>query len=67
MVLNCFVLNTGTIFSVPFGEKVSIKEEEVLIKSLTTDLLKEYIWEQKNNILKDLTNDASKLDLCNLN
>jgi hypothetical protein len=50
MVLNCFVLNTGTIFSVPLGEKVSIKEEEVLIKSLTTDLLKEYIWEHRKII-----------------
>ncbi|CAG8628921.1 16400_t:CDS:2 [Funneliformis caledonium] len=63
MLLNCFVLGTGTGFSIPLSEKVSIKNDDYFIKSLTIDILKEYIWERKNNILKDLTNDASKLEL----
>ena len=67
MLLNCFVLGNGTTFSIPFSEKVYIKKEEYDIKSLTIDIFKEYIYERKNNILKDLTNDASKLDLWHVN
>ena len=37
--------------------------QQYLTKSLTFDILKKYIWERENNILKDLTNDASKLEL----
>ncbi|CAI2169618.1 7253_t:CDS:2 [Funneliformis geosporum] len=67
MSLNCFVLGTGTIFSIPLSEKIPINKVEVPIKSLTIDFLKEYIYERKNNILKDLTNDASKLELWHVN
>src|SRR4051812_34008591 len=67
MLLNCFVLGTETGFSIPLSEKVSIKNDDYSIKSLTIDILKEYIWERKNNILKDLTNDASKLELWHVN
>ena len=67
MLLNCFVLGTGTGFSIPLSEKVSIKNDDYSVKSLTIDILKEYIWERKNNILKDLTNDASKLELWHVN
>ncbi|CAG8480335.1 11359_t:CDS:2 [Funneliformis mosseae] len=62
-----FVLGTRTIFSVPFCEKISIKKSDISVKLLTIDLLKEYIWEWKNNILKDLTNNASKFDLWHVN
>ncbi|CAG8594823.1 3640_t:CDS:2 [Funneliformis caledonium] len=67
MALSCFVLGTRTIFSVPFCEKISIKKSDISVKLLTIDLLKEYIWEWKNNILKDLTNNASKFDLWHVN
>lgn len=63
MSLSCFVLGVGTIFSISLSEKIPIKQDEVPIKLLTINFLKEYIYERKNNILKDLTNDASKLDL----
>ncbi|CAB5368102.1 unnamed protein product [Rhizophagus irregularis] len=52
---------------IPFEEnssdKITIKNDEYITKSLTFDILKKYIWERENNILKYLTNDASKLDL----
>ena len=37
--------------------------QQYLTKTLTFDILKKYIWERENNILKDLTNDTSKLNL----
>ena len=67
MLLNCFVLGTGTGFSIPLSEKVSIKEDEYSIKSLTIDILKKYIWEREKDNLKDLTNNASKLELWHVN
>ncbi|GBB99880.1 hypothetical protein RclHR1_36690001 [Rhizophagus clarus] len=67
MLLSCFVLGTGTIFSIPLSEKVTIKKDEFSIKSLTIDILKKYIWERENDILKNLTNDASKLNLWHVN
>ena len=67
MLLNCFVLGTGTGFSIPLSEKVSIKEDEYSIESLTIDILKKYIWEREKDNLKDLTNNASKLELWHVN
>ncbi|UZO20554.1 uncharacterized protein OCT59_012977 [Rhizophagus irregularis] len=63
MLVNCSVLGTVTIFSIPLSDKITIKNDEYITKSLTFDILKKYIWERENNILKYLTNDASKLDL----
>ncbi|CAB5180818.1 unnamed protein product [Rhizophagus irregularis] len=63
MLINCFVLGTETIFSIPLSDEVFISKVKYLTKSLTFDILKKYIWERENNILKDLTNDASKLNL----
>ncbi|CAG8599845.1 16690_t:CDS:2 [Rhizophagus irregularis] len=45
------------------SDEVFISKVKYLTKSLTFDILKKYIWERENNILKDLTNDASKLNL----
>ncbi|GES76291.1 hypothetical protein GLOIN_2v1773495 [Rhizophagus clarus] len=42
MLLSCFVLGTGTIFSIPLSEKVTIKKDEFSIKSLTIDILKKH-------------------------
>ena len=67
MNLNCFVLDTGVLFPIPLGEKVSVEKYEYSIESLSIGTFKEYIWERKNNILKDLTNDVSKLDLWRVN
>jgi len=67
MSLNCYVPAIGIILSIPLTEKIYIKKEEYDIKSLTIDIFKKYIYERKNNILKDLTNDASDLDLWHVN
>ena len=67
MLLNCFILGTGTGFSIPLSEKVSIKHDDYSINSLTIDILKKYIWEREKDILKDLTNHASKLELWHVN
>ncbi|CAB4419623.1 unnamed protein product [Rhizophagus irregularis] len=67
MNLNCFVLDTGVLFPIPLGEKVSVEKYEYSIELLSVGTFKEYIWEHKNNILKDLTNDVSKLDLWRVN
>ncbi len=67
MLLNCFILGTGTGFSIPLSEKVSIKNDDYSINSLTIDILKKYIWEWEKDILKDLTNHASKLKLWHVN
>uniref|UniRef100_U9TXP5 Crinkler effector protein N-terminal domain-containing protein n=1 Tax=Rhizophagus irregularis (strain DAOM 181602 / DAOM 197198 / MUCL 43194) TaxID=747089 RepID=U9TXP5_RHIID len=67
MNLNCFVLDTGVLFPISLGEKVSVEKYEYSIESLSVGTFKEYIWERKNNILKDLTNDVSKLDLWRVN
>ncbi|CAB5356761.1 unnamed protein product [Rhizophagus irregularis] len=67
MNLNCFVLDTGVLFPIPLGKKVSVEKYEYSIESLSVGTFKEYIWERKNNILKDLTNDVFKLDLWRVN
>src|SRR6266540_4256915 len=67
MLLNCFILGTGTGFSIPLSEKDSIKNDDYSINSLTIDILKKYIWEWEKDILKDLTNHASKLKLWHVN
>src|SRR6266498_4650516 len=67
MILSCSILDTEIIFSIPLSEKVFIKDDEILLKSLTVDLLKKYIWEREKNIIKDLTNDHSGLNLWNVN
>ena len=66
MFFNSIFAIAGTTFSVPLSEKVSIKNDEIL-KLLTIDLLKKYIWEWEINILKDLINDSSGLNLWNVN
>ena len=67
MLLNCFILDTGDGFSIPLSEKVSIKNDDYSLNSLTIDILKKYIWEQEKEILKVLTNHASKLELWHVN
>ncbi|GBC22021.2 hypothetical protein GLOIN_2v1482214 [Rhizophagus irregularis DAOM 181602=DAOM 197198] len=46
MLLSCYVLGKGTIFSIPLSDKISIEKEEYFIESLTIDILKKYIWKQ---------------------
>ncbi|CAG8640318.1 11576_t:CDS:2, partial [Funneliformis caledonium] len=58
---------TGTIHTIPFGEKVSVEKYEYPIKSLSINILKKYIWEREKDILKDLTNHASKLEFWHVN
>lgn len=66
MLLSCYVLGTGTIFSIPLSNKIVIKREEYSIESLTIDILKKYIWEREKENLK-FTDNASKLDLWHVN
>ncbi|CAB5291204.1 unnamed protein product [Rhizophagus irregularis] len=66
MLLSCYVLSTGTIFSIPLSNKIVIKREEYSIESLTIDILKKYIWEREKENLK-FTDNASKLDLWHVN
>jgi hypothetical protein len=66
MLLSCYVLGTGTIFSIPFSDKIVIKKEEYSIESLTIDILKKYIWECEKENLK-FTDNAFKLDLWHVN
>ncbi|CAB5379351.1 unnamed protein product [Rhizophagus irregularis] len=66
MLLSCYVLGTGTIFSIPLSDKIVIKREEYSIESLTIDILKKYIWEREKENLK-FTDNASKLDLWHVN
>jgi hypothetical protein len=67
MILNCSVLGTGVTVSVPLSEKIPIKNDKISLKSLTVDFLKKYIWEREKNILEDLTNNSSGLNLWNVN
>ncbi|GES90766.1 hypothetical protein GLOIN_2v1773495 [Rhizophagus clarus] len=66
MNLNCFVLDTGILFPIPLGEKVSV-EKYVLHRIVIYQYLQGVFLERKNNILKGLTNDVSKLDLWRVN
>src|SRR5688572_20891758 len=63
MALNCFVLGTGLILTIPFGESVSVEKYEYHTKSLPINILKKYIWEWEKDNLKDFTNNSSKLEL----
>ncbi|RGB24210.1 hypothetical protein C1646_676537 [Rhizophagus diaphanus] len=67
MMLNCFVLDTEVHFPIPLDEKVSVGKYEYSIESLSISILKKYIWEREEEILKDLTNNVSKLDLWHVN
>lgn len=67
MLLNYFILDTGIDFSIPLSKKISIKNDDYFIKLLTINIFKKYIWKCKNNIFKDLTNDAFKLELWYVN
>ncbi|PKY49591.1 hypothetical protein RhiirA4_528156 [Rhizophagus irregularis] len=55
MLLSCYVLSTGIIFSIPLNNKIVIKKEEYSIESLTIDILKKYIWEHQGHTEISLT------------
>lgn len=61
-ILNCYVLNTRTIFSIPLKDKISIKKNEYS----TIDILKKYIWECEKVNFK-FTDNASNLKLWHVN
>ncbi|CAB5198247.1 unnamed protein product [Rhizophagus irregularis] len=66
MLLSCYVLGKGTIFSIPLSDKISIEKEEYSIESLTIDILKKYIWKREEKNLK-FADNASELELRHVN
>ncbi|RGB29766.1 hypothetical protein C1646_672199 [Rhizophagus diaphanus] len=66
MLLSCYVLGTGTIFSIPLSNKISIKKKEYSLELLTINILKKYIWECEKEIL-NFADNASKLEFWHVN
>ncbi|RGB43525.1 hypothetical protein C1646_737945 [Rhizophagus diaphanus] len=65
-LLSCYVLGTGTIFSIPLGDRILVKKEEYPLKFLSIDILKKFIWEREKEHF-EFTDNASKLDLWHVN